>query len=149
MPQSIIDLNKQRLAKFKGQKRSKIAELLLKDQTAKSKRKRELSEHVQPRWYRAPEIILCDNEYWFTAEIWSLGCIFGEMILYSNINNDKKFSSFSTINTSADQTFDDTMTLGAQPAKPAKASFNDRVLFKGKSCYPLSPSSKGNISRKD
>jgi len=31
-------------------------------------------------WYRAPEIICRKSKYDLTVDIWSLGCIFGEMI---------------------------------------------------------------------
>ncbi|TFJ80936.1 hypothetical protein NSK_007579 [Nannochloropsis salina CCMP1776] len=40
----------------------------------------ELTEYVVTRWYRAPEL-LCDSCYYGkTVDIWSLGCIFAEML---------------------------------------------------------------------
>ena len=40
----------------------------------------ELTEYVVTRWYRAPEL-LCDSCYYGkTVDIWSIGCIFAEML---------------------------------------------------------------------
>ena len=41
---------------------------------------RNLSNHVCSRWYRPPEIILIDK-YDFKVDMWSLGCIFAEIII--------------------------------------------------------------------
>lgn len=60
-----------------------------------------LTKHIVTRWYRAPEVIL-EEEYNCKVDIWSLGCIFAEMLSFK----EKVFP---------------------------------RVLFKGNSCYPLSP----------
>lgn len=40
---------------------------------------RGLTEHVVTRWYRAPEIIL-SQPYTSAVDIWSVGCIFGELL---------------------------------------------------------------------
>ena len=39
-----------------------------------------LTDYVGTRWYRAPEKLLGSNKYRETADLWSLGCIFGEML---------------------------------------------------------------------
>jgi mitogen-activated protein kinase 1/3 len=39
-----------------------------------------LTGHVVTRWYRAPEIILLEKEYNTAVDIWSLGCIFAELL---------------------------------------------------------------------
>ena len=44
------------------------------------KAKRKLSNHVQSRWYRAPEVILLQKEYDTKIDIWSIGCILGELL---------------------------------------------------------------------
>jgi len=36
---------------------------------------------VATRWYRAPEILLGSSNYTFGVDMWSVGCILGEMIL--------------------------------------------------------------------
>jgi len=39
-----------------------------------------LSQHVVTRWYRAPELILLDKEYGPPIDVWSVGCIFAELL---------------------------------------------------------------------
>jgi mitogen-activated protein kinase 1/3 len=39
-----------------------------------------LTEYVVTRWYRAPEIMLACNEYSKPVDLWSVGCIFAELI---------------------------------------------------------------------
>merc|ERR1719326_2558274 len=39
-----------------------------------------LTDYVATRWYRAPEILLGSNAYGKAVDMWSLGCIFGEML---------------------------------------------------------------------
>jgi len=40
-----------------------------------------LTEYVVTRWYRAPEIMLACHEYSKPIDVWSVGCIFAELIL--------------------------------------------------------------------
>lgn len=40
-----------------------------------------LTEYVVTRWYRAPEIMLACHEYSYAIDVWSVGCIFAELIL--------------------------------------------------------------------
>ena len=47
--------------------------------TQVSDRKRSMSCHFGTRWYRAPEISLCEK-YDTAADLWSLGCVFYELI---------------------------------------------------------------------
>ena len=39
-----------------------------------------MTDYVATRWYRAPEILLGSNRYGKAVDLWSLGCIFGEML---------------------------------------------------------------------
>jgi mitogen-activated protein kinase 1/3 len=41
--------------------------------------KRELTGHVVTRWYRAPELILLEREYSKAIDVWSVGCVMGEL----------------------------------------------------------------------
>ncbi|CAI5728316.1 unnamed protein product [Peronospora destructor] len=41
---------------------------------------RQLTEHVVTRWYRAPEIIFRDHDYSAAIDVWSIGCIFAELL---------------------------------------------------------------------
>ena len=38
------------------------------------------TEYVITRWYRAPEVILKASEYTKSVDIWSVGCIFAELL---------------------------------------------------------------------
>jgi len=39
-----------------------------------------LTEYVVTRWYRAPEVMLACNQYGKAIDIWSVGCIFAELL---------------------------------------------------------------------
>ncbi len=39
-----------------------------------------MTEYVATRWYRAPELMLSLTEYTFAIDLWSVGCIFAEML---------------------------------------------------------------------
>ncbi|KAF8820716.1 putative cell-cycle-associated protein kinase MAPK [Cardiosporidium cionae] len=42
--------------------------------------KRQLTGHVATRWYRAPELILLQESYTEAIDVWSIGCIFAELL---------------------------------------------------------------------
>ncbi len=48
---------------------------------AASTEQQEYTEYVVTRWYRAPEIMLGFHAYDQAIDMWSIGCIFGEMLL--------------------------------------------------------------------
>jgi mitogen-activated protein kinase 15 len=52
-----------------------------------------LTEEVATRWYRAPEVLLGSKTYDKPADMWSVGCILAEMLLYKPI-----FPGNSTLN---------------------------------------------------
>lgn len=72
--------------------------------------KRRLSHHVVTRVYRAPELILTEREYHASVDIWSFGCCIAELIYCLDNYRPEEV----TCN-------------------------NDRLIFKGSSCFPLSP----------
>ena len=39
-----------------------------------------MTDYVATRWYRAPEILLGSTKYTTQADLWSIGCIFGELL---------------------------------------------------------------------
>ena len=47
----------------------------------------ELTRHVVTRWYRAPEVILLQKDYGHSLDIWSIGCIFAELLSMLKANN--------------------------------------------------------------
>lgn len=52
-----------------------------------------LTEYVATRWYRAPEILLGSTRYTKAVDMWSVGCILGELIIGKAI-----FPGTSTLN---------------------------------------------------
>lgn len=44
------------------------------------KLKRHLTGHVVTRWYRAPELILLQDNYTQAIDVWSAGCIYAELL---------------------------------------------------------------------
>lgn len=75
-----------------------------------SKTKRDLSNHVCTRLYRPPEVILLEKQYDQSVDMWAAGCILTEMVMMS--------SDYRNLSTKVQ---------------------NDRFIFGGTSCYPLSP----------
>jgi len=51
--------------------------------TKEKKPSRKLSPAVQSRWYRSPEVILLDDKYDTQIDMWSLGCIFYELLNFN------------------------------------------------------------------
>lgn len=51
------------------------------------------TEYVATRWYRAPEILLGSTKYAKAVDMWSIGCIIGELI-----TNRAIFPGNSTLN---------------------------------------------------
>lgn len=48
--------------------------------SALSETDRKLTGHVVTRWYRAPEVILLEKEYNAAIDVWSIGCVFAELM---------------------------------------------------------------------
>jgi mitogen-activated protein kinase 1/3 len=84
---------------------------LARSTEAKDGKRRPKTPHVQSRWYRAPEVILTEQDYSEKVDMWSVGCIMAELL-----------------------TFTDTYR--------SQEAIDNRVLFNGKSCYPMSPCPK-------
>lgn len=50
------------------------------DESSPTNKNKDLTEYVITRWYRAPEVILCPSDYSKAVDIWSIGCIFAELL---------------------------------------------------------------------
>lgn len=61
-------------------KRKVVAKKLVETQEMRKSIKRQLTGHVVTRWYRAPELIVLEKDYGPEIDIWSVGCIFGELL---------------------------------------------------------------------
>jgi mitogen-activated protein kinase 1/3 len=90
--------------------RNDMTNLLHEVQDDRKEKKRDLTSTIMTRWYRAPEVIITDKNYDKAIDIWSLGVILVEIVGCS------------------------TPYVGKDNFDP-----NDRFIFKGKSCYPISP----------
>ena len=44
-------------------------------------RSTQMTDYVATRWYRAPEVLLTFKKYTAAMDMWSVGCIFGELLL--------------------------------------------------------------------
>jgi len=60
--------------------KSQVKIILEEKQRDIAHHRRRLSDHVVTRWYRPPEIILIEKEYGPAVDIWSVGCIMGELL---------------------------------------------------------------------
>ena len=54
--------------------------------TKKTVMSKNLTKHVVTRWYRAPEVILMNKMYSYSIDIWSVGCIFAELLTMMESN---------------------------------------------------------------
>jgi mitogen-activated protein kinase 15 len=74
---------------------AKVADFGLARSVASADKNEEaiLTEYVATRWYRAPEILLGSSKYTKAVDMWSVGCILGEMFVGKAI-----FPGNSTLN---------------------------------------------------
>ena len=61
-------------------KRKDLSKKLIRTKDMRKNMKRELTGHVVTRWYRAPELILLEKDYGPAIDMWSVGCIFAELL---------------------------------------------------------------------
>jgi mitogen-activated protein kinase 1/3 len=52
----------------------------IKNEEGPLKKNMDLTEYVTMRYYRAPELLLVSNFYSTAIDMWSCGCIFGELL---------------------------------------------------------------------
>ena len=83
--------------------------------------KRELTGHVVTRWYRAPEVILLEQNYTGSIDIWSIGCISAELqtMIKSNcqtfLDRSPLFPGNSCFPLSPDKSLNNTNKSNAYP----------------------------------
>lgn len=66
--------------KVEEKMRQELMQELKKTKELRKNMKRQLTGHVVTRWYRAPELILLEKDYGPAIDMWSVGCIFGELL---------------------------------------------------------------------
>lgn len=57
-----------------------MCKLLVQTKDLRYNLKRSLTGHVVTRWYRAPELIVLEKDYGEAIDVWSIGCIFAELL---------------------------------------------------------------------
>jgi mitogen-activated protein kinase 1/3 len=108
--------NQARMGKSPQEIKNSFGEMLISDRPRRKEMKRVISLHVGSRWYRAPEISLVEKSYDQSADLWSMGCIVYELLMYITFKgSDEQFK---------------------------KEFQKTRYLFQGNSCFPLSPFGK-------
>eukprot|EP00347_Sterkiella_histriomuscorum_P009655 403340377 len=75
-----IEETKAEVAVSEEAKKKDLQRKLLRTKDHRKNMKRELTGHVVTRWYRAPEIILLEKDYGPALDMWSVGCIFAELL---------------------------------------------------------------------
>lgn len=60
----------------------------------KINKKHTLTKHVVSRWYRPPEIILIEPSYTTAVDIWSMGCVFAELLKMLKLNQAERIPLF-------------------------------------------------------
>ena len=91
-------------------RRKIISNKLINDRPQRSKVQRSLSNHIQTRAFRSPEIILLEKNYDQAVDMWSVGCILAYLLLKTSDDKTK-----------------------------GKKILPDGKFMNGDSCYPLSP----------
>ena len=75
-----LGLGRAEVYDYDEKKVSKKPKKKAKNDESDSEEDPELTEYVITRWYRAPEVILCPSHYAKAVDIWSVGCIFAELL---------------------------------------------------------------------
>ena len=65
---------------YKDDIKKLVAKKVVKVKDKTKDKRRSISCHVGTRWYRAPEISFLERQYDQASDIWSLGCVFYEMM---------------------------------------------------------------------
>jgi mitogen-activated protein kinase 1/3 len=96
-----------------------------------------LTEYVATRWYRAPEIMLSWKEYTKAIDVWSVGCILGEILGRKAMfpGRDYMHQLHLIIDTLGTPSHADTDYIASEKAKtyirslPYKKKVNYRTMF--------------------
>lgn len=120
------------------------------------------TEDVVTRWYRAPEIMLGETNYGTAIDVWSIGCIFAEMLtrwplLPGDSNVDQAHRTWALLGSPTEEVWPGVSKLPAWTRELANAGHpkpNDIRLaifrsahFQSRQCYRFSPENpKANLA---
>jgi serine/threonine protein kinase len=78
-----------------------------------------LTEYVATRWYRAPEVLLSWKEYTKAIDMWSVGCIFAELLGRKPFfpGRDYMHQLHLVLDTLGTPSFEDTESIASPKAK--------------------------------
>jgi mitogen-activated protein kinase 15 len=82
-----------------------------------------LTDYVATRWYRAPEILLGSTKYTKGVDMWSVGCILGEML-----GGKPTFPGTSTMN-QLDRIIEVTGRPSAEDIESIKSPFGMCLIY--------------------
>ncbi|XP_064610515.1 cyclin-dependent kinase 1-like [Liolophura sinensis] len=91
------------------------------------------THEVVTLWYRAPEVLLGSPRYSTPVDIWSIGCIFAEMVMNKPLFRgdseiDQLFRIFRTLTTPTEETWPGVSSL--PDYKPTFPAWKKNTLFK-------------------
>ena len=98
-----------------------------------------MTEYVATRWYRAPELMLSLSEYTFSIDVWSVGCIFAELLGRRQLFPGKNYLNqlnliLSVLGTPSEKFLDDVGSVRVKSyltQLPRKERVKLNVLFPG------------------
>lgn len=99
---------------------------------------RTYTHEVVTLWYRAPEILLGARHYGCAIDMWSVGCIFAEMVTQQPLfpgdcEIDQIFKIFKILGTPTSETWPDAMNLpDFKPTFPRWSPQDLKEIFNGK-----------------
>lgn len=87
-----------------------------------------MTEYVATRWYRAPEVILSWKQYTKAIDVWSVGCIFAELLGRKPLFQGKDYINQITriVDIMGSPTEDDLKNIGSEQARQYIRSLGHR-----------------------
>ena len=106
-----------------------------------------MTDYVATRWYRAPEVLLGSTKYNSQADMWSVGCIFGELL-----NGKPMFPGTSTLNQlnkileiTGKPNKEDILSIQSELAQNMLENINNIKQKNLKSLFPFNPNKRINV----
>lgn len=97
-----------------------------------------MTEYVATRWYRAPEVILSWKQYTKAIDVWSVGCIFAELLGRKPLFQGKDYINQITriVDVMGSPTEDDLKNIGSEQARQYIRSLGHRPKIPLSKLFP-------------